>query len=381
LGWPLVQYLAQRGHTVGGLDIGLRRKWVAEIGSHSAIPIVNVTARISAIHERFGKFPFWYSGLLNYPGLVKILWKFEPDAIVHLAECPSAPYSMIDAEHAAFVQRNNVIGTLNLLFAMREHCPDAHLVKLGTMGEYGTPNIDISEGVFEIEYRGRKDTLPFPRQAGSWYHLSKVHDTHNIMFACKIWGLRSTDIMQGVVYGTRFDGALDDPRFLTRLDFDECFGTALNRFCCQAVIGEPLTPFGAGYQRRGFLPLKDSMQCMALAIENPPVAGEYRTFNQFEEIYSVYKLAEIVKEVADDLGLDAKIRHLENPRIEAEEHYYNPDHQHLLDLGYSPTRDMRGELRTMLVDLVKYRDRIEAKREVLIPEIRWDGTCAKVGYR
>jgi UDP-sulfoquinovose synthase len=281
---------------------------------------------------------------------------------------------MIDVHHATWVQTNNIVGTFHILFAMREFAPDAHLVKLGTMGEYGTPNVDIPEGFFEIEYRGRKDRLSFPRQAGSWYHWSKVHGSNNIMFACKIWGMRSTDIMQGVVFGTRIDEMGDDTRLLSRLDFDQSFGTAINRFCCQSVIGEPLTLFGKGHQRRGFLALRDSMQCLTLAVENEPAAGEYRVFNQFEETYDVTELAEKVKKVSDELGMGAEIRHIENPRKELEEHYYKPDHQNLLDLGYQPTHDMEAELRVMLADLAKYRDRIDAVKDVLVPDIRWDGT-------
>ena len=240
----------------------------------------------------------------------ELLADFRPDAIVHLGEMPSAPYSMMDVRHAVFTQRNNVESTLNLLFAMRDVAPDAHLVKLGTMGEYGTPNLDIPEGFFEVEYRGRKDRLPFPRQANSWYHLSKVHDSANVTFACRVWGLRSTDIMQGVVYGTRVE-AMDttDPRCRTRLDFDQCFGTALNRYCAQAVIGEPLTVYGSGGQKRGFLPLRDSIQCLTLALENPPARGEYRVFNQFEDVYDVATLAGKVQEV----GRDARPRPASRP--------------------------------------------------------------------
>jgi UDP-sulfoquinovose synthase len=287
---------------------------------------------------------------------------------------------MTDVQHAAFTMSNNLIGTLNLLYAMKECCPSAHLLKLGTMGEYGTPNIDIPEGFFTIEYRGRTDTLPFPRQAGSWYHQTKVHDTNNITFACKIWGLRSTDIMQGVVFGTRIDEMGEDERLVTRFDFDQCFGTAVNRYCAQAVVGQPLTPFGKGQQRRGFLPLRDSMQCLTLALENPPKAGEYRVFNQFEEVYGVTELAKKVQKVGASLGLSVEIRNLENPRTEKEEHYYNPDHKHLLDLGYKPTHDVEAELKIMLDDLMKHRGRIEARKEALIPDIRWDGTRRKVKF-
>jgi UDP-sulfoquinovose synthase len=288
---------------------------------------------------------------------------------------------MIDVQHAVFVQTNNLVTTFNLLFAMRDIRPDAHLVKLGTMGEYGTPNVPIPEGFFEIEYRGRRDRLPFPRQAGSWYHWSKVHGSNNIMFACRVYGLRATDVMQGVVFGTRFDNESEDERLLNRVDFDQAFGTLVNRFCCQAVIGHPLTPFGKGHQRRGFLPLRDSMQCLTLALENPPKApGDYRVFNQFEEVYDVTELACKVRKVAEELGLAVEIRNLENPRKELEEHYYKPDHQHLFDLGYKPTQDVEGEMAVMLRDLIRYKHRIEAKKEVFIPDVRWDGSRRKVEF-
>ena len=283
-------------------------------------------------------------------------------------------FSMIDQQHTVLTQQNNVVGNLNILWAIQEVCPDTHLIKLGTMGEYGTPNVDIPEGFFEVEYRGRKDRLPFPRQAGSFYHLSKVHDSHNTMFACKIWGLRATDIMQGVVFGTYIDEMGDDRRMRTRLDFDQCFGTAINRFCCQAVTGHPLTLYGQGSQKRSFLPLRDSMQCLALAIENPAEIGEYRVFNQFDTCYSIDELAQQVQLAAGELSMDVQIERYDNPRQEAESHYYNPDRQKLVDLGYRPTHDVMLEIRIMLSDLRDYRDRIAAHLNAVVPDIRWDGT-------
>jgi len=381
LGWSMSLYLAARGHEVSGCDLFLRRDWVAEMGSQSATPIKRMTERLEAFRDNFRmNLQFRRGDLKDYNFVLNCFRSFEPEAILHLGEMPSAPYSMADVHHAAFTQMNNLIGTLHILYAMKEACPAAQLIKLGTMGEYGTPNVDIPEGFFTIEYRGRKDTLPFPRQAGSWYHQTKVHDSHNIAFACKIWGLRSTDIMQGVVFGTRIDEMGEDERLVTRFDFDQCFGTAVNRYCAEAAIGHPLTPFGKGWQRRGFLPLRDSMQCLTLAIENPPKDGEYRVFNQFEEVYSVTELAEKVKKVGDKLGLNVEIKNLENPRKEMEEHYYNPDHKHLLDLGYKPTHDVEKELEIMLKDLIKYRSRIEARKEALIPDIRWDGTRKRVSF-
>ena len=381
LGWPLAQHLAVRGHVVAGADLFLRRQWVKELGSHSATPIASMKDRLAALRELGGLEPeFWEIDLTDYASVERIFREFQPDAVAHLGECPSAPYSMIDVQHATFVQVNNVVSTFNLLFAMRDHRPNAHLLKLGTMGEYGTPNLDIPEGFFEVEYRGRRDRLPFPRQPGSFYHLSKVHGSNNIMLACKLWKLRATDVMQGVVFGTRIEEIGDEDRLLTRLDFDECFGTVINRFCCQAVIGHPLTPYGHGHQKRGFLPLRDSIQCLTLALENPPDAGEYRVFNQFQDVYDVTELAFKVQRVADRLGCRVEVQNLENPRQEMEEHYYRPDHQKLLDLGYVPTRDLEGELAVMLADLMKCRQRIEAKKALLIPSIQWSGKLQKVGY-
>ncbi len=381
LGWTLALYLTKRGHEVAGADAYYRRDWVQEMGSQSATPIRRMTERLEAFHDNFARnLQFFKGDLTNYNFVENVFKQFKPEAIVHLGEMPSAPYSMIDVQHATWTQTNNIVGTLNILYAMRDIYPDSHLVKLGTMGEYGTPNIDIPEGFFEIEYRGRKDYLPFPKQAGSWYHQSKVHDSNNVMMACRLWGLRSTDIMQGVVFGTRIDEMGNDERLLTRLDFDQSFGTAINRFCCQAVIGEPISPYGRGHQKRGFLPLRDSMQCLTLTVENPPKAGECRVFNQFEEVYDITELAQKVKKVGDELGLKVQVQNLENPRKEMEEHYYNPDHQHLLDLGYKRTHDVEREMEVMLKDLMKYKDRIEARREALIPDIRWDGTRKKSRY-
>jgi UDP-sulfoquinovose synthase len=375
LGWALAQYLTARGHEVAGADLMLRREWVEEVGSHSAIPVYSREERLAAFRERYGKdIEYRVGDLADYDFVKNLFVEFQPEAIVHLGQVPSAPYSMIDQAHCVWTQTNNIASNLNILWAMKEVCPDAHLLKLGTMGEYGTPNIDIPEGFFEVEFRGRKDYLPFPRQAASFYHQSKVHDSNNTAYACKIWGLRATDVMQGVVFGTRIDEMGDDPRLLTRLDFDQCFGTAINRFCCQAVIDHPLTIFGGGHQKRGFLPLRDSMQCMALTSENPPQPGEYRVFNQFEETYSIVELAEMVREVGSSVGLDVDIYQYDNPRHEAAEHYYNPDRQHLIDLGYEPTHDVRAEMKIMLQDLMLHRDRILEKKEILVPDIRWDGT-------
>ena len=380
LGWPLALYLINRGHTVAGADNFFRRKWVQEMGSRSVTPILSMEERCKAVRECLdSELLFWEGDLRSYEFVEEIFREFEPEAIVHLGECPSAPYSMIDVHHAAFVQVNNIATTLNILFAMQNLRPEAHLVKLGTMGEYGTPNVDIPEGFFEVNFRGRADYLPFPRQANSWYHWSKVHDSNNVMFACKNWGLRATDVMQGIVFGTRIEEMGDFQRMMTRFDIDQSFGTVLNRFCAQAVIGHPLTLYGVGSQQRGFIPLKDSMQCLTLSVENPPDKGDYRVFNQFQEIYSLSDLALLVQDMSKELGLDAEIVHTQNPRKERETHYYKADHQNLLDLGYQPTKDIRCEISQMLADLMACRQRILDLKEVLIPDIHWEGQRGPVG--
>lgn len=374
LGWALAQYMTAQGHEVAGADSEGRRKWVNEVGSISALPIANRSERIAAFKAQFGKNIDFRSGDLTDYDFVKGFFEdFQPEAIVHLAQMPSAPYSMLDVKHAVWTHTNNVSNNLNILYAIKEVVPDAHLVKLGTMGEYGQPNVDIPEGFFEVEFNGRKDKLWFPRAAGSWYHQTKVHDSHNTWFATKIWGLRATDIMQGVVFGTQFPGLGEDDRLKTRLDFDEAFGTAINRFCAQAVAGHPLTLYGSGTMKRAFLPLRDSMRCLTLAVENPAEEGEFRVFNQFAESYTIRDLAYMVKEVGAELGLDVEVKHYDNPRVEKEEHYYNPIREGLDAIGYEPSTDVKSEIKLMLEDLMQHKDRIAEKEHLLIPSTRWDG--------
>lgn len=375
LGWALAQYMTKQGHEVAGADSEGRRNWVDELGSISALPIASRQERKAAFKEQFGKdLDFRIGDLTDYEFVKGFFEDFQPEAIVHLAQMPSAPYSMLSVKHAVWTHTNNVTNNLNILYAIKEVVPDAHLVKLGTMGEYGQPNVDIPEGFFEVEFNGRKDKLWFPRAAGSWYHQTKVHDSHNTWFATKIWKLRATDIMQGVVFGTQFPGLGTDLRLKTRLDFDQAFGTAINRFCAQAVVGHPLTLYGAGTMKRAFLPLRDSMRCLTLAVENPAEAGEFRVFNQFAESYTILELAYMVKEVAAELGLAVEVKHYDNPRVEKEEHYYNPIREGLDALGYEPSTDVKSEIKLMLEDLLQFKDRIEQKKHLLVPDIRWDGS-------
>jgi len=371
LGWPTSMHFSRRGHEVHALDDYLRRRAHAEAGTDSLTPILeSLPARAEAWRDVTGlDIGVTEGDLMDWDVVERVFRDFQPEAIVHYGEMPSAPYSMIDREHAAFTQTNNVIGTLNVLFAMAELAPDAHLIKLGTMGEYGTPDIDIEEGFITIHHKGRSDTLPFPKMPGSLYHLSKVHDSHNIHFACRIWGLRSTDLNQGVVYGIETDDTMLDPRLATRFDYDEVFGTALNRFCLQAVIGQPLTVYGRGGQTRGYLNIVDTLRCVELAALNPPEGGEYRVFNQFTEQFSVTDLARQVQEAGADYGLEVQVNHVENPRVEAEEHYYNAVHTKLLDLGLEPHLLSETLIESMFAAIERHKDRVILDH--IRPQTRW----------
>jgi UDP-sulfoquinovose synthase len=372
LGWPTALHLSARGHEVGIVDSLIRREWDRELGTESLIPIAPLPTRLATWRAISGhEIPAFIGDLQDYPFVEHVFRDFAPEAVVHFAEQRSAPYSMIDRAHAVFTQVNNIAGTLNVLFALRDLAPTCHLVKLGTMGEYGTPNIDIEEGFIEIEYRGRRDVLPYPKQPGSFYHLSKVHDSHNIMFACRAWGLRSTDLNQGVVYGVVTDETALHPALATRFDYDEIFGTCLNRFCMQAAMGYPLTVYGRGGQTRGFLDIRDTLACIELAILNPPEHGQYRVFNQFTEQFSVRELAEQVQQAGAKLGLDVRIEQLPNPRVEAEEHYYNARHSKLVDLGLCPHLLSDTLIESLLLLAGKYRDRV--RWETIAPHVRWDG--------
>ena len=369
-GWATALYLANKGHEVTIIDNFIRRLWDYELGVQTLTPIRPLAERLRAWHQLTGQpINLRVGDICDYDFCASIMRDLQPDAVVHFAEQRSAPYSMIDNKHAVFTQVNNVVGTLNLLFAVREVKPDTHIVKLGTMGEYGTPNIDIEEGFIEIEHNGRKDTLPFPKQPGSFYHLSKVHDSHNIMFACKIWGIRATDLNQGVVYGTVTDEVLLDEALINRFDYDEVFGTVLNRFCSQAAIGMPLSVYGKGGQTRGFLDIRDTVRCIELACLHPAKPGEFRVFNQFTEQFSVLQLAEMVKSVAGQMGVKVEIDHVSDPRVEAESHYFNAKHSKLADLGLQPHL-LSGSLVDSLINIaVRYRDRIDPS--VFAPQVNW----------
>jgi UDP-sulfoquinovose synthase len=370
LGWPTALRFSDRGHEVAVVDNFSRRRWHLQQSTDSLTPIRTLEERIEAWREVSGNEIESLIGDIEDGDFIdRVVAGFSPQVVIHYGEQASAPYSMQSREAAVETQHNNVIGTLNLLFAIRDRVPDCHLIKLGTMGEYGTPDIDIEEGFIEIEHKGRRDTLPFPKMPGSLYHLSKVHDSHNIHFACRIWGLRATDLNQGVVYGIETDETVRDERLITRFDYDETFGTVLNRFCVQAVIGHPLTVYGKGGQTRGFLNIRDTLRCVELAVENPGDLGEFRVFNQFTEQFRVSELAELVQTSAAELGYEVDVQEFPNPRVESEEHYYNPTHTKLLDLGLEP--HLLGEelVRSMLKIIYRHKERVIER--AIIPRTRW----------
>jgi UDP-sulfoquinovose synthase len=372
-GWATALYLSRQGHEVSIVDSFIRRQWDFELGVETLTPIRTLTERLRVWKRLTGLDIGVYSGdITDYAFLEGVLERERPDAVVHFAEQRAAPYSMIDRQHAVFTQVNNVVGTLNLLFAIREHAPDCHLVKLGTMGEYGTPNIDIEEGYITIEHNGRTDTLPYPKQPGSFYHLSKVHDSHNIMFACRIWGVRATDLNQGVVYGTMTDEVALDEALVNRFDYDEVFGTVLNRFCVEAAVGEPLTVYGRGGQTRGYIDIRDTVRCIELACLTPAEPGEFRVFNQFTEQFSVMQLAGLVQTAGTHLGFDVRVQHLPDPRVEKEEHYYNAKHSKLLDLGLEPHFLSESLLDSLMNTAVRYRDRVDTS--LFMPRVNWRRT-------
>jgi UDP-sulfoquinovose synthase len=369
-GWATALHLSARGHSVAAVDNFIRRKWDFELGVQTLTPIRQLAERVRVWREISGQSIDLYIGdVTDYEFVSSLLQDFQPDAVVHFAEQRSAPFSMIDRKHAVLTQVANVTGTLNILFAIHELRPQCHLVKLGTMGEYGTPNIDIEEGYLRVEHHGREDLLPFPKQPGSFYHLSKVHDSHNIMFACKIWNLCATDLNQGIVYGTMTDEVAMDEALINRFDYDEVFGTVLNRFCVQAVIGRPLTVYGKGSQIRGFLDIRDTVRCIELACLNPAQPGECRVFNQFTEQFSILELARHVQAAGKALGLHVEIDRLPDPRVEAEEHYYNARHSKLIDMGLQPHFLSESLLDSLINFATKYYDRIDPS--VMLPQINW----------
>jgi UDP-sulfoquinovose synthase len=370
LGWPQAMHLSARGHDVHVVDNYLRRRFDLDHGLRSLTPIASLHERVARWRAETGHVIGIHSAdITDHARLADVFSRLRPDAAVHFGEQRSAPYSMIDRDHAVHTQVNNVVGTLNVLYCIAEFMPQCHLVKLGTMGEYGTPNIDIEEGFLEVHHNGRSDVLPFPKQPGSFYHLSKVHDSHNIMFACRVWDIRATDLNQGIVYGATTDEAEYHPELATRLDYDHVYGTALNRFCVQAALGHSISVYGEGGQTRGYIDIRDTVRCVELAIENPPDRGEYRVFNQITEQFGLQEIAQRVVDAATNRGLKTAVTTVPNPRVEAEQHHYRVTHTRLEELGLKPHL-LDEQAIGQLLDLAeRHSDRVDPA--VLQPRIEW----------
>ena len=367
LGWPTAMYLSARGHDVGVLDSGVRRQYDHELGSGSLVPIESLRTRTKTWTELTGREIGCYLGdLMDADFTYDTIREFAPDAVVHFAEQRAAPYSMIDRKHAVYTQTNNIVGTLNVMYAIGEIDRDIHLVKLGTMGEYGTPNIDIEEGWLEVNHNGRQDRLPFPKLPGSFYHCSKVHDSTNIEFACRAWGIRATDLNQGIVYGQETEETALDPRLATRLDYDAVFGTVINRFAIQAVLGLPLSVYGGGTQTRAVLDIRDTVECIRLACENPADRGEFRVFNQATESFSLQEMAKVVQ---NSFPGQVDIEYVDNPRVEIENHHYTFTHTALPSLGLKAHLLSETLLHHMFDVIAAHRHRVDP--DLLAPTVDW----------
>lgn len=373
IGWPMAMHLSKLGHKVVAVDNLARRNWDVEGGTYSLVPIASMETRVARWKKVSGKEIVWRNlDMCDAEALDALIAEFAPEAVIHFAEQRSAPFSMISREHAVRTQVNNIVGNLNLLFSIHSIVPECHLIKLGSMGEYGAPNIDIEEGYITIEHNGRSDTLPFPKVPHSFYHLSKVADSQNIHFASRVWGIRATDLNQGVVYGIHTDDTALHPELMTRFDFDSIWGTALNRFCVQAAVGQPLTVYGKGGQTRGYLDIRDTMACITLTLDNPPGMGECRVFNQFTEQFSINDLAALVASSRSKMGMDTEISHVPNPRVEAEDHYYNAKHTGLLDLGLRP-HHLSDTLLDSVIDVVeRYKSNVDPIL-LQMPSVTWKG--------
>jgi len=383
LGWPTAMYFSQRGYQVTVVDNYMRRNNCQDWDVGMLYPVPSLVERAKIWYELTGKEIKVVIGDLADPevmrglfdGRVEYRWAVNrnfsgiPETVVHYAEQPSAPFSMISYQQANSTIQNNLLVTNNLMFAVRDYARVTHIIKLGTMGEYGTPNIDIEEGWLDIEHKGRRGKFLFPRAAGSIYHTTKVMDTDLLWFGVRIWGLKVTDLMQGPVYGIETEESSIDQRLRTFFNYDEIFGTIVNRFITQAVVGYPLTVYGKGGQTRGYLNLKDTLQCVHKSEQTPAKQGELRIFNQMMETFSANDLAEKTARVGQSLGYDVQIEHLENPRKEMEEHYYNPTYQGLIEIGVEPHYLTDEVMADIFRSVALYKDQI--RKDIIFHGIKW----------
>lgn len=370
LGWPTAMHFAAKGWEVCTVDNYSKRAISVETNSLPLVAFSELDDRVKIASTKTGlEIKHLNGDLCDYQFLKKLIENFKPDTVVHYAEQPSAPYSMKNYDTAYFTLQNNIAATFNVLWAIMEHAPECHIIKLGTMGEYGTPNIDIEEGWLEVNHNGRSQKFLYPRAAGSLYHTTKVLDTDLIWFYVRTFGITVTDLMQGPVYGLETDENAGHPELFPHLYYDDIFGTVLNRFMVQAVAGIPLTVYGKGGQTRGYLNLKDTLQCVYLAATNKPKNGDLRIMNQFTETFSVNELAERVRDAAGSLGIKTEIQNLKNPRKEMEQHYYNPSHSSFETLGLQPNLLNEDTLQRMLSYIVNHKEKIN--NNIVLPRESW----------
>lgn len=373
IGWPLAIHLgARRDDRIIIVDNLCTRKLVKSVKSDTLVPIRSMKERLSAYTKETGKrnITFVEADARDPKAVDRIIEKYKPENIVHLAQQRSAPFSMVDQEHVLYTELNNIATNLNVLFSMVRHVPDAHLLKMGSMGEYGTPGIEITEGDIELERKGKKARLMFPRMGGSWYHLSKIFDTYNVAMANRVYDLTATDVMQGVVFGTRVD-EITNGALATRFDFDSIWGTVINKYVVQSVLLNKLLIYGKGRQTRGFLSLYDSVNCLTLLLDNPPERGKYRVVNQIDEIYDTLQLAEKVQKIGREYGIDAGMEYVENPRVEKEEHIYEVEHKILPSLGFRREKSMDEVIHEIFDAVIQNRKRASSMKKLIYPTVYW----------
>ena len=375
IGNALTQRLLKEGYEVVGVDNFLRRSWIEnDMKSKSAIPILQMMDKIIRFRN-MGLFHFYNIDISkneNVDELRSVFERHEPDIIVNLAHIPSGPYSQISRDHATKTLENNILGTNNMLWLIRETVPKSHYITIGTTGEYDHySNIDIEEGYIKINHKGRESVeMIYPRRPGSIYHTSKTGSTYLIDFLCRTWMLKCTDVQQSVVFGAYTDD-IDKSKIYSRLDSDEAGGTVINRFIVQTLLGIPLTIYGEGKHQRGFISLNDSVQALMIAVKNEPESGHVQVWNQLSEWHSMNEIAGMVIEVAESRGMEISAQHIPSPRTEyTGNHYYNYSTEKLASFGYKPTRTILQEVDyvfNVLAETNEYND----LKDVVIPKIKW----------
>ncbi len=371
LGWPTSLYFSNQNHDVLIIDNFIKRKLQKKFQRYSLFKNYTLKQKINE-WKKVSKKNIEYKEIdaTNYKSVLNIFKKFKPDAVIHFAEQPSAPLSMLDYNNANFTLQNNLVSTLNICYAIKETKLDTHIIKLGTMGEYGTPNIDIEEGYLKIKHKKRSDIFLYPRKGSSLYHTTKIQDTDLLYFYSRTWGLRVTDLMQGPVYGFDTNEINGNEKIYTSFSYDDIFGTVLNRFIVQAVAGETLTVYGNGSQKRGYLNITDSIKCIDIATKFPASKGELNIFNQYTETFSIIQLAKKVIEAGKKIGINAKFKNIKNPRVEKENHYYKPSNKKFIKLGLKPNFLTQKILCEMIIKVEKHKKSIKNKN--FLPTVNWN---------